>query len=31
MEGLSDVPDTFSILQDSKDLSNQAKDIAINE
>lgn len=30
MEGLSDVPDTFSIIKD-KELSNKAKEVAINE
>jgi hypothetical protein len=31
MSGLSDMPDTFSILKDSKDLNKQAKEIIINE
>ena len=31
MTGLSDIPNTFSILKDSKDLNSKAKDIIINE
>ena len=31
MSGLSDMPNTFSILKDSKELNNKAKDIIINE
>ena len=31
MEGLSDVPNTFSVLKDSKDLDAKAKEIIVNE
>ena len=31
MSGLSDMPNTFSILKDSKNLNNKAKDIILNE
>lgn len=31
MSGLSDMPNTFSILKDSKDLNSKAKDIIVNE
>lgn len=31
MSGLSDMPNTFSILKDSKDLNDRAKEIIINE
>lgn len=31
MTGLSDMPNTFSILKDSKELNNKAKEIIINE
>jgi hypothetical protein len=31
MTGLSDIPNTFSILKDSKDLSAKTKDIFVNE
>jgi len=31
MSGLSDIPNTFSILKDSKDLSAKTKDIFVNE
>jgi hypothetical protein len=31
MTGLSEIPSTFSVLKDSKDLEGQSKEIVINE